>query len=157
MPKRTIFILLAMLLTPLRVLAQQAPVAHFTAKGSYDEIKQLLVIAIENQGLVVDHRSNVGEMLARTGKDLGEGRKLYEQAEVLQFCSASYSRQMMDANPQLLAFCPFGVGIYTLPGESGSVHLVYRRMTVKGLKPAAAEALERIDGVLKEIAEEAAQ
>ena len=136
-------------------LAQQ--VAQLTASGGYDEIRQLLIIAIENQGLVVDHRSGVGDMLARTGKDLGEKRQLYEQAEVLQFCSANYSRQMMDAAPELLAFCPFGIGIYTLPGESGKVHLVYRRMHTEGLAPAAAQALQRIDALLQEIIRDASQ
>ena len=136
-------------------LAQQ--VATFTASGGYDEIRQLLIIAIENQGLVIDHRSNVGDMLARTGKDLGERRQLYEQAEVLQFCSANYSRKMMDAAPELLAYCPFGIGIYTLPGETGKVHLVYRRMRTEGLAPDAAQALQRIDALLEEIAQEASQ
>jgi hypothetical protein len=37
------------------------------------------------------------------------------------------------------------------------VHLVYRRAQVEGLAPAAAEAVKRIDGVLRTIAEEAAQ
>jgi len=134
-------------------LAQQ--VAHFTAAGGYDEIRQLLIIAVENQGLVVDHRSNVGDMLARTGKDLGDSRQLYQQAEVLQFCSANYSRQMMDAAPELLAYCPFGIGIYTLPGESATVHLVYRRMRTEGLEPAAAQALQRIDALLEQIVREA--
>ena len=145
----------AMLVAVPVATAQQ--VAHVTAAGGYDEIRELLVVAIENQGLVIDHRSNVGEMLARTGKDLGQTRQLYERAEVLQFCSANYSRQMMDATPELLAFCPFGIGIYTLPDESGKVHLVYRRMSTAGLAPAAAQALERIDALLEEILKEAAQ
>src|SRR5262245_61391214 len=90
------------------------PVLEARAKGNFDEVRQLLVIAIEGQGLVIDHASNVGEMLARTGPDLGATTKLYERGEVLQFCSAKYSRQLMSADPRLLAFCPFGVAIYTL-------------------------------------------
>ena len=74
-----------------------------------------------------------GIMLERTGQDLGATTKIYERAEVLQFCSANYSRQMMGADPRLLAFCPFGVGIYTLPGETDTVHLVYRRMQAEGV------------------------
>lgn len=125
------------------------------AKGSFDEIKQLLVVAIENQGLVVDHLSKVGEMLERTGKDLGATRKLYERAEVLQFCSASYSRRVMEADPRLLAFCPFGIGIYTLPGETETVHLVYRRMADPDAPAAALEALRKVDAVLAAIVQEA--
>ncbi len=139
-------------------LARAAPaqsVLEARAKGSFEEVRQLLVIAIEGQGLVVDHVSNVGDMLARTGQDLGATTRLYERAEVLQFCSANYSRQLMGADPRLLAFCPFGVGIYTLPGETDTVHLVYRRMQADGVNPAAADALKKIDAVLGEILRDA--
>lgn len=135
--------------------ASAEPVAEARAKGSFEEVKQLLVIAIEGQGLVVDHVSNVGEMLARTGQDLGATSRIYQRAEVLQFCSANYSRQLMSADPRLLAFCPFGVGIYTLPGETDVVHLVYRRMQAEGVSPAVAEALKKIDAVLGEILRDA--
>ena len=135
--------------------ASAEPVVEARAKGSFEEVKQLLVIAIEGQGLVVDHVSNVGEMLARTGQDLGATTRIYERAVVLQFCSANYSRQLMSADPRLLAFCPFGVGIYTLPGETDAVHLVYRRMQAEGVSPAVAEALKKVDAVLSEILRDA--
>jgi uncharacterized protein (DUF302 family) len=131
------------------------PVLEARAKGSFEEVRQLLLIAIEGQGLVVDHASNVGEMLARTGQDLGATTKLYERAEVLQFCSANYSRQLMSADPRLLAFCPFSVGIYTLPGETDTVHLVYRRTQAEGVSPAVAQALQKIDAMLAEILRDA--
>jgi uncharacterized protein (DUF302 family) len=132
-------------------------VVEVQAKGSFDEIKQLLIVAIENQGLVVDHLSKVGDMLERTGRDLGATRTLYSQAEVLQFCSANYSRQMMQADLRLLAYCPFGIGIYTLPGETDRVHLVYRRIEAQGVSAEATEALRKIDGVLGAIVREAGQ
>jgi uncharacterized protein (DUF302 family) len=137
--------------------AQAQSVVEVRAKGSFDEIRQLLVVAIENQGLVVDHLSKVGDMLARTGQDLGATHQVYEQAEVLQFCSANYSRQMMEADARLLAYCPFGIGIYSLPGETGTVHLVYRRVQADGIPPDAAQALRRIDAVLGAIVKEAAE
>lgn len=132
-------------------------VIEVQAQGSFDEIKQLLIVAIENQGLVVDHLSKVGDMLERTGRDLGATRVLYRQAEVLQFCSANYSRQMMQADLRLLAYCPFGIGIYTLPGETDRVHLVYRRVDAQGVSAEAAEALRKIDGILGAIVREAGQ
>jgi uncharacterized protein (DUF302 family) len=133
---------------------QAQSVVEARAQGTFEEIKQLLVIAIEGQGLVVAQVAEVGEMLARTGKDLGIATRIYERAEVLQFCSANYSRRMVEADPRLLAFCPFGVGIYTLPGETDTVHLVYRRMQAEGVDPAAVEALAKIDSVLGEILKE---
>src|SRR5574341_175535 len=121
------------------------PIVRFEAKGTFDDVKQLLIVAIENQGFVVDHLSKVGEMLERTGRDLGATRKIYERAEVLEFCSAKYSRKLMEADPTMLAFCPFAIGIFALPGETDTVHLVYRRMQADGVGPQAAETLQQVD------------
>ena len=46
-------------------------------KADYDDVKERVVMAIENRGLVVDHTARVGEMLERTGKDLGRDRRIY--------------------------------------------------------------------------------
>jgi uncharacterized protein (DUF302 family) len=137
--------------------AAQGTIAHVMATGSYDEIADLLAIAIEKQGLVVANRAPVGEMLDRTGKDLGLPETIYERAEVLQFCSATHSRRLMQSDPTLLALCPFGIGIYTLPGQPGVVHLVYRRMSAAGARPEAADALKGVDAMLRAIVDEAAR
>ena len=102
----------------------------------------MLVLTIENRGLVVNHESQVGQMLERTGTDIGASKRIYERAELVEFCSATLSRQVMEADPRLLAFCPFGIGIYTLPDEAGKVHLVYRRPRLEG-DGNAAQALSR--------------
>jgi uncharacterized protein (DUF302 family) len=135
--------------------AQSQSVVEASVKGTFEEVKQLLMIAIEGQGLVVDHVATVGSMLERTGQDLGATANIYKRAEVLQFCSANYSRQLMGADPRMLAFCPFGVGIYTLPGETNTVHLVYRRMQAEGVSVVALAALAKIDAVLAEILKDA--
>ena len=89
--------------------AQSETVMEVTARGSFDDVKQQLVLAIENRGLIVNHESKVGEMLERTGKDLGVGNRIYVRAEVLEFCSAALSRQVMEADARLLALCPYGL------------------------------------------------
>ena len=43
--------------TVLCVLAQTDAVVEVTARGSFDDVKQQLVLAIENRGLVVNHES----------------------------------------------------------------------------------------------------
>jgi hypothetical protein len=62
----------------------------------------------------------------------------------------------MEADPRLLAFCPFGIGIYTLPGEAGTVHLVYRRPRLEG-DGKAAQTLQQVDQLLRDILQEAGQ
>jgi len=134
--------------------AQTDAVVELKARGSFDDVKQMLVLAIENRGLVVNHESQVGEMLERTGRDIGASKRIYEKAELVEFCSASLSRQVMEADPRLLAFCPFGIGIYTLPGEAETVHLVYRRPRLEG-DGKAAQTLQQVDQLLRDILQEA--
>jgi uncharacterized protein (DUF302 family) len=148
--------MLAGLVWPVVALGQNESVVEVTASGSWDDVKQQLVLAIENRGLVVNHESKVGEMLERTGKDLGAARPIYVRAEVLEFCSALLSRQVLEADPRMLALCPYGIGIYTLAGETGKVHLVYRRPRLDGAVPAAS-ALQRVDQLLHDIVQEAGQ
>jgi len=138
------------------LLAQTEALLEVTARGSFDDVKQQLVLAIENRGLIVNHESKVGEMLERTGKDLGAATRIYVRAEVLEFCSAVLSRQAMEADARLLALCPYGIGIYTLPGEADKVHLVYRRPPTEGSAPAAS-ILRQVDRLLHDIVQDAGQ
>jgi uncharacterized protein (DUF302 family) len=123
--------------------------------GSFEEIRDRVVFAVESQGLVVDHTATVGDMLARTGKDLGETRPIFGKAEVLEFCSALVSRRMVQADPQLLAFCPYGIAVYTLPGDSKTTYVSYRRMVTDVVSPAQRPVLERVELLLEAIVEEA--
>src|SRR6476660_1310932 len=80
-------------------LAQSDAVVEVKARGSFDDVKQMLVLSIENRGLVINHQSPVGEMLERTGKDIGASKRIYERAELVEFCSATLSRQVMKPMP----------------------------------------------------------
>ncbi len=124
-------------------------------EGDFAEIRDRVAFAVESQGLVVDHTANVGEMLARTGKDLGETRQIFGNVQVLEFCSALVSRRMVQADPQLLAFCPYGIAVYTLPGDSLTTYVAYRRMVTDAVSPAQKPALERVESLLEAIVEEA--
>ncbi len=124
-------------------------VARDEASGSFDDIKDNLVAAIEGKGLVVNATSHISDMLERTGRDLGTTRKVYERAEVLEFCSASLSRKAMEADPQQIAFCPYTIAIYTLPDIKGKVFLVYRH------PPVARPGLAQVDQLLESIVKEA--
>ena len=95
-------------------------------KGKFADIKQDLVVAIEQRGLVINTTAHIGEMLERTGRDLGKTKKIYDQAEVIEFCSATASRTMMEADPRNIIYCPYTIAIYTLPAKPGVVYLAYR-------------------------------
>ncbi|MCC6611161.1 MAG: DUF302 domain-containing protein [Burkholderiales bacterium] len=151
---RGLFVLAALGL--FQAIAAADEIAHFTARGTFDDVKEALVAAIEGKGLVIDRVAHVGDMLERTGKDVGATRRLYRKAEILEFCSARISRDMMSADPRQIAYCPYTIAVYTLanggasptPGEADRVHIAYRR-------PPKAEGMAGVERLLDDIVREA--
>jgi uncharacterized protein (DUF302 family) len=125
-----------------------------TLKGSYEDVKERVVTAIENRGLVIDHTANVGGMLERTGKDIGRDRRVYLKAEVIEFCSAAVSRTTMEADPRNLVFCPYAIALYVLPAEPDKVYLIYRKPLATG-STRSMKALREIGKLLDGIARDA--
>lgn len=130
------------------VSAADPSVSLRKVKGQFDDVKEAVVHAIESRGLVIDYTANVGAMLERTGKDLGATKKIYEQAQVLEFCSAKASRDMAEADPRNLVYCPYSIAVYSLAREPGAVYVGYRR-------PGKGPGLAAVDKLLGSIASEA--
>lgn len=142
---RSLFFVIALSFGALAQAAGEAVVTP--VQGRFDEVRDALVFAIEGKGLVINYTGHIGDMLERTGKDIGAAKRIYEQAESFEFCSARISRQMMEADPANIANCPFVVSVYTLPGKPGTVFVAYR-------KPMA--GLKAVDALLRELVAEAA-
>ncbi len=100
----------------------------YKIKGSYEDVRLDLDYAITGMGIKVNGVSHIAAMLVRTGKDLGRTKKLYEHAEAIQFCSATLSRNMMEADPMNIAFCPYIIYIFSFPDEKNIVYLGYRKL-----------------------------
>lgn len=136
--------------------AQAAPdgVVVRSTKGAFQEVKERVLHALEDRGLVLNYTARIGAMLERTGKDIGTARQLYADAELLEFCSAKVSRDTMEADPRNIAFCPYSIAIYVLPKEPGKVYLAYRRLAASGPERSA-RALGAVDRLLAGIVAEA--
>ena len=92
--------------------------------GSFDDAAFAVESAIVGQGLVIDYVSHVGEMLARTGADVGSDKMLFKEADIFIFCSALVSRAVMEADPMNLAHCPYGIFVAE---DADGVIIGYRR------------------------------
>jgi uncharacterized protein (DUF302 family) len=125
-----------------------------SVRGDYADIKDRVVMAIENRGMVVDHTAHVGAMLERTGKDIGRDRRIYEKADVIEFCSAGVSRATMEADPRNLVFCPYAIAVYVLPDEPQRVYVIYRKPHATG-SAQSAKALKAVGALLDGIVREA--
>jgi len=135
------------------VAAETAHLKLYIAKSDFDTVKEDLKIAITGRGFVVDHVSHISTMLDRTGKDLGTTKPVYGHAESLQFCSATVSRRMMEADPANIVFCPYIIVLYTLPQDPKTVYVGYRRPLPVGTEASKAslKAVEELlDGIVKE-------
>lgn len=97
-----------------------APVTH-QVEGEFDDIAFSVENAIIGAGLVIEGRSHVGEMLARTKEDVGGEKDIYTHADVFTFCSATVSRTVMEADPLNIQYCPYSIFLYETPEEPGKI------------------------------------
>lgn len=139
--------------TPVYAKDMQEITAYETESG-FDEARQDLEDSIVNRGYVIDYNARIGEMLERTGGDVGATRQIYSNAETMQFCSAVLSRKAMEADPNNIAYCPYALFVYAKADEPGTSVVGFRRLNETGSESSKA-ALKEINAVLDEIAREA--
>lgn len=136
----------AALMTAAPALAEgQAVTAPFD--GSFDDATFAVESAIVGRGLVIDYVSHVGEMLARTGQDVGSDVTLFEAADVFLFCSAVVSRKVMEADPMNIAHCPYGIFVAERGGEVLVGHRSYPEGPMKEVETLLSDIVsEAVDG-----------
>lgn len=115
----------ALVTAPAIASAQESDATTYPFDGSFEDATFAVENAIISEGLVIDHVSHVGEMLARTGADVGSDVKIFDGADVYLFCSANLSRKVMEADPMNLRFCPYSVFVMD---RDGAVTVGYRNM-----------------------------
>lgn len=111
----------AVALTAGAASAQEAVTYPFD--GDYGDAAFAVENAIIEAGLVIDHVSHVGEMLNRTGMDVGSEVTIFDDAQIFLFCSAVTSRNVMEVNPMNIRHCPYGIFVESRDGE---VQIGYR-------------------------------
>ncbi|MCB1390702.1 MAG: DUF302 domain-containing protein [Rhodobacteraceae bacterium] len=114
---------------------------------SFEDTTFALESAIVGRGLVIDYTSHVGEMLERTRADMGSDVVIFTNAEIYMFCSANVSRQVMEADWQNVAFCPYGIQVIERPGEEVMIGYLHREADSMG------PANELLAGIVAEITE----
>jgi len=120
--KQTVFAaILGVMAVP--TMAQEVVTQPFD--GSFEDATFAVENAIVGEGLVIDFTSHVGEMLARTGADVGSDVKIFDAADIFLFCSAQVSREVMEANPMNIAHCPYSIFVADQGGEVVIGHRTY--------------------------------
>ena len=111
--------------------------------GAFDDATFSVESAILDAGLVIDYVSHTGEMLARTGVDLGSDVTIFNAADVFLFCSAVLSRRMMEADPINIAHCPYSIFVVDIEGD---VSIGYRNYPEGIMK----EVQALLEGIVQE-------
>jgi len=114
---------LALLAAP--AFAETPPVT-FEVEGSFEDVVFAVEDAIVSAGLVVDHVSHTGEMLERTRADVGSDKVLFTGADIFSFCSAKVSRQVIEADPMNVQFCPYTIFVLETPDKPGLITVGHR-------------------------------
>ena len=114
--------------------------------GSFEDATFAVETAIVNHGLVIDYTSHVGDMLNRTGADVGSEAMIFEAADIFIFCSAVVSREVMEADPLNIVHCPYGIYV----AERGGAVTIGHRDYPDG-------PMQAVEDLLISIAEEAVE
>ena len=112
--------------------------------GSFEDATFAVETAIVNRGLVIDYVSHVGDMLNRTGADVGSEKVIFDAADIFIFCSAVISRKAMEADPMNIAHCPYGIFV---TDRAGAVTVGYRDLPDG--------TMQEVEDLLQSIAKEA--
>ncbi len=116
----------AIALTATATVANAQDMVTYTTDQAFEDVAFGLETAILNKGLVIDHVSHVGDMLERTRADVGSDVVLFEQADTYSFCSATVSREVMEADPMNIAYCPYDIFVAKQADTPGQVTIGYR-------------------------------
>ena len=128
----------------------------YVVNSSYEFVRDDLELAITGRGIKINNISHIGDMLARTGKDVGASKQIFEHAEAFEFCSATVSRATMEADPHNIVFCPYIIAVYSLPGEKNRTYISFRRPTLVG-SAASKDALQKVEDLMSSIVAEVAR
>jgi uncharacterized protein (DUF302 family) len=142
--KRLLCVAAISLLAPPALAVDQA--TTYLYDGSFDDATFAVESAIVGRGLVIDLQSHVGEMLNRTGADVGSDVMIFDAADIFLFCSATLSREVMEADPMNIAHCPYGIFV---ADQGGKVLIGYRNYPDG--------EMQKVQAMLDDIVQEALQ
>ena len=122
-----------------------------TVTGEMDEVYKKVFTALENNGYFVTFEVNLGKNLShfakRWGKDYNKNK--LESIRSMIFCNASYTNQISNIDPSLLALCPLRITLYS---KNKKTHILFVRPgKVAGRSKAQKIAKELEDDVIRTI------
>jgi uncharacterized protein (DUF302 family) len=122
--------------------------------ADYKEILEAVKESIKGKGINIAHTLPSADMLGRTGPTFGISDAILKNGEMVEFCSAKISHQLIQANIQNIVLCPFNIAVYELNANPGKVYITFRKPYV--IDQASVESTRAMVELMTEIVEEAA-
>ena len=123
--------------------------------GNYSDTLEAVKEIIKSKGINIAHTLPPGDMLGRTGPAFGITRPILKEGEIIEFCSAKVSHQLIQANPENIVLCPFVISVYVLSDDPANVRMTYRMPYV--MDEASQAAVDAMNDLVIGIIEEAAE
>jgi hypothetical protein len=127
----------------------QGPYLVYRSSAPFEDVLQALQLAIEEKGLYINNVMHMGEMLERTGKDLGMTRSLFLKAQSIELCSALLSRRMTAEDPARIVNCPYIISVYVLPAEPKTTYVAHRRVDLGDEGPVMQDVEQMLEALSK--------
>jgi len=118
----------------------------YQSGDDFDDTVFSVESAILDAGLVIDFISHTGDMLERTREVTGSNIILFEHADIFNFCSASLSRKVMEADIMNVVHCPYRVFVMQKGGSDD---------VVVGFKSMPEGAMKEVEAFLDKIVKDA--
>lgn len=125
-------------------------------KDKFTYVRDAIKMAIGDRGIKINNISHIGNMLERTKEAVGATKTVYLQAEAIEFCSSTVSRETMEADPHNITFCPYIIAVYEIPEQPGTIYVSYRKPILVG-DERSRNALKAVGDLLDGIVQDAIQ
>ncbi len=134
---------------------EESPVyTHIVEDGTFADTLDAVKEIIKGRGINIAHTLPPRDMLERTGPAFGVTEQVLKDGEIIEFCSAKISHQLIEANPENITLCPFTISVYVLNSDPKNVRLTFRKPFV--IDDASKAAVDAMTGLIMEIIQEAA-
>ena len=123
--------------------------------ADYNQTLDTLKDVIAGKGISIAHTLPPAEMLGRTGPAFGINEQVLKDGEMVEFCSAKISHQLIQANFENITLCPFAISVYVLNADPENVRLTFRKPYV--LDEASKQPVEDMTKLLIDIIQETSE
>ncbi len=120
----------------------------------YKDVRNNLIDAIEEKALNISKIYHASDMLNRTKDSVKNAKKIYQKAEIIEFCSAKISHQLVLANHLNIASCPFKIALYSLTKNPKQTHIIYTQL--KSIDKASIKPSAKANELIEHLVESAA-